>query len=54
VAAFIKQDEVTTSTLLADLIARGFVQEVPAEGRVRPGYRARLVSRRTRKLSFDL
>ena len=54
VAAFIKQDEVTTSTLLADLIARGFLQEVPAEGQGRPGYRARLVSRRTRKLSFDL
>ena len=53
-AAFIKQDEATTSTLLADLIARGFVQEVPAEGSGQPRYRARLVSRRTRKLSFDL
>src|SRR5947209_19544458 len=54
VAAFIKQDEATTSTLLADLIARGFVQEMPAEGKGRPRYRARLVSKRTRKLSFDL
>ena len=54
VAAFIEQDEATTSTLLADLIARGFVQEVPAEGKGQPRYRARLVSKRTRKLSFDL
>ncbi len=54
VAAFIEQDEATTSALLADLIARGFVLEVPAEGKGQPRYRARLVSRRTRKLPFDL
>ena len=54
VADFIEQDEATTSTLLADLIARGFVQEVPAEDKGQPRYRARLVSKRTRKLSFDL
>src|SRR5881227_3470326 len=54
VAAFIDQDEASTSTLLADLIARGFVQEMPAEGKEQPRYRARLVSKRTRKLSFDL
>ena len=54
VTAFIEQDEATTSTLLADLIARGFVQEVPAEGKGQPGYRAGLVSKRARKLSFDL
>ena len=54
VAAFIKQDEATTSTLLADLIARGFVQEVPAEGKEQLRYRARLVSKRTRRLSLDL
>ncbi|MBV9232064.1 MAG: hypothetical protein JOZ18_22330 [Chloroflexi bacterium] len=54
VATFIEQDEATASTLLADLMARGFVQEVPAEGKGQPRYRARLVSKRTRKLSFDL
>lgn len=54
VAAFIEQDEATTSTLLADLIAQGFVQEVPAEDKEQPRYRARIVSKRTRKLSFDL
>src|SRR5436853_2886816 len=54
VAIFIKQDEATTSSLLADLIARGFVQEVPAEGKGQPRYRARLVSKRTRNLPFDL
>ena len=54
VASFIEQDEATTGTLLADLIARGFVQEVPAEGRGQPRYRTRLVSKRTRKLPFDL
>lgn len=54
VAAFIVRDEATTSTLLADLIARGFVQEVPVEGKGQPRYRTRLVSKRTRKLSFDL
>jgi Mn-dependent DtxR family transcriptional regulator len=54
VAAFIGQDEATTRAMLADLIARGFAQEVPAEGKGQPRYRARLVSRRTRKLRPDL
>ena len=54
VASFIGQDGATAGTLLADLIARGFVQEVRAEGKGQPRYRARLVSKRTRKLSFDL
>jgi hypothetical protein len=54
VAAFIEQDEVTAHSLLADLVAQGFVQEVPGESEGQPRYRAWLAAKRTRKLSFDL
>jgi len=54
VAAYIGQDEATTCTLLAELIAKGFVQHVPAKGKKQPRYLARLATKRTRKLPFDL
>src|SRR5438270_11869085 len=54
VAALIDQDEATTRALLANLVAQGFVQEVPAEGEGQPHYRVRLAAKRTRKLSLDL
>ena len=54
VAALIQQDEAITNSLLADLVAQGFVQEVPGEGEGQPRYRVLLASKRTRKLSLDL
>ena len=54
VAALIQQDEAIANTLLADLAAQGFVQEVPGEGEGQPRYRVLLASKRTRKLSLDL
>jgi Mn-dependent DtxR family transcriptional regulator len=54
VAALIQQDEAIANTLLADLVAQGFVQEVPTEGEGQTSYRVRLASKRTRKLSLDL
>jgi len=53
-AAHVEQDEATAGTLLADLVAQGFVQEVAEEGKGQPRYRVRLASKRTRKLSLDL
>src|SRR5690349_18631013 len=52
VAAIIQQDEAIANTLLADLAAQGFVQEIPGEGQ--PRYRVLLATKRTRKLSLDL
>ena len=54
VAALIQQDEATANTLLAKLVAQGFVQEMPAEAEGQPRYQARLAAKRTRKLSLDL
>jgi hypothetical protein len=54
VAVLIQQDEAIANTLLADLAAQGFVQEVPGEGEGQPRYRVLLASKRTRKLSLDL
>ena len=54
IAALIQQDEAITNSLLADLVAQGFVQEVPGEGEGQPRYRVLLASKRTRKLSLDL
>ena len=54
VAALIQQDEAIANTLLADLAAQGFVQEVPSVGEGQPRYRIRLATKRTRKLSLDL
>lgn len=53
-AAFVEQDEVTTRTQLADLIAQGFVQEVPNQGEEQPRYRVRLRAKRRRALPLDL
>lgn len=53
-AAMIQQDEAIANTLLSDLAAKGFVQEVPSEGEGQPLYQVRLASKRTRKLSLDL
>ena len=52
VAVLVQQDEASAKTLLADLVAQGFVQEVPGEGQ--PRYRVLLAAKRTRKLSLDL
>ena len=54
VAALIQQDKATANTLLAKLVAQGFVQEMPAEAEGQPRYQARLAAKRTRKLSLDL
>ena len=53
-AAHVEQDEATARTLLADLIAQGFVQEVPDEGKGQPRYRVRLAAKRGRRLPLDL
>jgi len=54
VAAFIEQDEATACSLIADLVAQGFVQEVRGEGERQPRYRARLAAKRGRRLPLDL
>jgi hypothetical protein len=52
VSARIGQDETSTRSLLADLIEKGFVQEMVASSLHR--YRVRLVSRRRSRLPLDL
>ncbi len=54
IAAHVEKDEITTHTLLAHLIAQGFVQEVQNEGEDQPRYRVRLRARRGRALPLDL
>ena len=52
VAAHTGQEEISTRALLADLIEKGFVQELLAGSQHR--YRVRLVSRRRSRLPLDL
>jgi DNA-binding MarR family transcriptional regulator len=52
IATHIGQDETSTRALLADLIEKGFVQEMLAGSQHR--YRVRLVSRRRSRLPLDL
>ena len=52
VAAHTGQEEISTRALLADLIEKGFVQELLAGSQHR--YRVRLVSRRRNQLPLDL
>jgi hypothetical protein len=52
VAALTGQEEISTRTLLADLIEEGFVQELLAGSQHR--YRVRLVSSRRSRLPLDL
>jgi len=52
VAAHTGQEEISTRALLADLIEKGFVQELLAGSQHR--YRVRLVSRRRIRLPLDL
>lgn len=52
VSAHIGHGELPTRTLLADLIEKGFVQEVGAGSQQR--YRGRLVSRHRSRLPLDL
>jgi DNA-binding IclR family transcriptional regulator len=54
VAALLEQDEATAQTLLTDLVAQGFVQEVLYEGEGQPRYRVRLAARRERQVPLDL
>jgi predicted transcriptional regulator len=54
VAALLEQDEATAQTLLTDLVAQGFVQEVLNEGEGQPRYRVRLAARRGRQVPLDL
>jgi DNA-binding IclR family transcriptional regulator len=54
VTTFIAQDEATTHSLLADLVAQGFVQEVSREGEGQPRYRLHLAAKRGRRLPLDL
>ncbi len=50
VAALLEQDEATTQTLLTDLVAQGFVQEVLNEGEGQLYYQVRLRARRGRQV----
>ena len=52
VAAHTGQEEISTRALLADLIEKGFVQELLAGSQHR--YRVRLMSRRRIRLPLDL
>jgi predicted transcriptional regulator len=52
VSAHIGQDETSTRALLADLIEKGFVQEMLEASKY--CYRVRLVSRRRNRLPLDL
>jgi ribosomal protein L19E len=54
VAAFLEQDEAITRTQIAELVARGFVQEVQSQGEGQLRYRVRLAARRGRRLLPDL
>jgi hypothetical protein len=51
-SAHMGQDETSTRALLADLIEKGFVQEMVAGSQHR--YRVRLASRRRSRLPLDL
>jgi DNA-binding IclR family transcriptional regulator len=53
-ATLIEQDEAATRSLLAQLVAQGFVQDIDGESERQPRYRARLAAKRTRKLDLDL
>jgi DNA-binding IclR family transcriptional regulator len=53
-AAHVEQDEATARTLVTDLVAQGFVQEVPDEGKGQLRYRVRLAAKRGRRLLLDL
>ena len=53
-AAHVEQDEATAGTLVADLVAQGFVQEVLDEGKGQPRYRVRLAAKRGRQMPLDL
>src|SRR5260221_14587790 len=44
-AAHVEQDEATAGTLVADLVAQGFVQEELVEGKWQPAYLGRLVAK---------
>jgi predicted transcriptional regulator len=50
VAALLEQDEATAHTLLTDLVAQGFVQEVLNEGEGQLYYQVRLRVRRGRQI----
>jgi DNA-binding IclR family transcriptional regulator len=54
VAAHVEQDEASARTLLADLVAQGFVQEMPNEGKGQPRYQVRLAAKRGRQMPLDL
>ncbi len=54
VATFVEQDEAITHTQIAELVARGFVQEIRSQGEGQPRYRVRLAARRGRSLLADL
>jgi hypothetical protein len=54
VAAHVEQDEAITRTQIAELVARGFVQEIQSQGKGQPRYRVRLAARRGRTLPPDL
>lgn len=54
VAALLERDETNAHTLLTDLVAQGFVQEVLNEGEGKPRYRVRLAARRGRQVPLDL
>ena len=54
VAALVEQDEAITRTQLAELVARGFVQEMQSHGEGQPRYHIRLAVRRGRTLPPDL
>ncbi|GAC1349284.1 MAG: hypothetical protein NVSMB27_20950 [Ktedonobacteraceae bacterium] len=53
-AAQVEQDEATTGTLVADLVAQGFVQEMLNEGKGQPRYQVRLAAKRGRQMPLDL
>ena len=53
-AVLLERDEATTHRLLTDLVAQGFVQEVPGEDEGQPRYRVRLAAKRGRRLPLDL
>jgi predicted ArsR family transcriptional regulator len=53
-AAFAEQDEAITRTHIAELVARGFVQEMQSQGEGQTRYQVRLATRRARKLPDDL
>jgi capsule polysaccharide export protein KpsE/RkpR len=54
VAALVEQVEAITRTQIAELVARGFVQEMQSQSEGQPRYRVRLAARRGRRLPPDL